>query len=204
MTPTLKVVCLCLGLVFLLGKPSIAAKIIGAKSIDQIYDVGLLPFFDSITEFLIKNVVRDRYFNIVFGKKQTINRLVSQVNAGNYTFAPEDGLEVWDVFKQFLRTVENPIVPEKSAKILRQCEMKSNSVEPGLEALSKLSDKTKKFLVKLFKFLRRVCLSTKPFVKGKVFGPYLDGWLTPYKGKSLLRFCACGALEGECDQTFET
>ncbi|XP_031628635.1 uncharacterized protein LOC116344298 [Contarinia nasturtii] len=184
-----KAISLCLLMAHLLGQSSAATKLIGAKSIDILWnEQSFLTFWDGITNFLLKNTISDPHFRSTPTKHEIVNRLEKQINEGNYNFDYTDRHEVWIVFENFMKNLQNPIVPESTAKIVKQCD-DFDKVGPGLEALSKLSEKAKKFIVLLCKFLRRVYL-----MKNIAFGAEMDAWLTPKK-ENFLRKALC--LENE-------
>ncbi|XP_031628786.1 uncharacterized protein LOC116344407 [Contarinia nasturtii] len=181
-----------------------ASKLIGAKSIDEIWeDQSFHKFWNSITEFLLANTVTDPNFRKYHVDHGTVDRLEKQINEGNYKFDYADRHEVWRVFEHFMEKLENQIVPLSTAKIVRLCDVRPGEVEIGLDALSKLPKNNKKFIVKLSKFLRRVCSKTTKFVRGNIFGPGMDAWLTPYKQKSSHKsLCGRGKRELEIIKYF--
>lgn len=67
-----------------------------------------------------------------------------------------------------------------------------------MDALSQLPEKNKKFIVKLSKFLSRVCLHTTKYIKGNIFGPEMDDWLTSQKRKSSQK-SLCGRGKNELE-----
>lgn len=78
-------------------------------------------FWESITEFIIANTVADQNFRNVQVNEATVNRLEKQINEGNYTFDYADRHEIWIVFTNLMKKLENPIVPGNTAKIVRLC-----------------------------------------------------------------------------------
>lgn len=78
-------------------------------------------FWDSITNFLLKYTIGDPNFRNAPVKPETVNRLVHQINEGRYNFDRANRHEVWIVFENFMKNIQNPIVPENVAKIIRQC-----------------------------------------------------------------------------------